>query len=790
MASLHFVRRPADQQICRCLGFSLLASTVLWHCPARESHLLAAAVVEADAPNAQREPEDPAQRSALASLVRIQLPLHTGDEQSIKLAVSRARDRLLAEARSASDGRRPVIVLQIAPAPDNQNNGVGSSFETALALARFLVSREMADIRTVAWLPQTVRGHGVLVALACEEIVMAPDAEIGDAAADEPGEGAVSRTVVAAYREIADAKRTVPDAVAQGMIDSSVEVVKVDSDAGSRILLRSEVEDFRHDHEVLDEDVISTAGAPARFTGRDGRQYGFVKYLAADRKALAKALPADESALTEDHALASAWKPVVIDLRGEINSGTASQISTLLGENLSHGVTWICLRIDSSGGDLAACIDLAAKIADFNPAEVRTLAYVPVEARGGAAVIALACDELVMHDDAKLGPVSGLQPLPPPPNNRQLPPPRPGGVPPWQRPKPAGHDEAVDRAAAVAAIRDSLAGRTDRSWSLMASMIDPAIELFRFRDKVSGAERVMSPAEAAALPDAANWTRGAPVQPANEPLVLTGASAAQLGVAAQVDNFDQVRQRFSIQGEVPVVEASWALQLVEALRSPSLAALLLVLGFLGAYIELKTPGVGVGAVVAITAFALFFWSRYLDQTATSLEIVMFIAGLALLLVEVFVVPGFGVFGLAGGLLVVASLVLASQTFVVPRTAAEMAQLRSSITIVVAACTGVLGAAFALRRMLPKAPLLNRMVLEPPPPEERVTLSHREALADYADLVGVEGVAITDLRPSGKALIDNQLIDVIAEGLPLDRGTKIVVASAHANRVLVRAARRT
>jgi len=67
------------------------------------------------------------------------------------------------------------------------------------------------------------------------------------------------------------------------------------------------------------------------------------------------------------------------------------------------------------------------------------------------------------------------------------------------------------------------------------------------------------------------------------------------------------------------------------------------------------------------------------------------------------------------------------------------------------------------------------------------LSSREALADYSRLVGVSGEAMTDLRPAGKALVDDQLIDVIALGEPLDRGTEIVVVEAHAHRVVVRRA---
>jgi membrane-bound serine protease (ClpP class) len=213
----------------------------------------------------------------------------------------------------------------------------------------------------------------------------------------------------------------------------------------------------------------------------------------------------------------------------------------------------------------------------------------------------------------------------------------------------------------------------------------------------------------------------------------------------------------------------------------------LFLGLIGMYIELKTPGVGVGGVVAATAFILFFWSKYLDQTATQLEIILFVSGIVLMLIEIFVVPGVGVFGLAGGLMVIFSLVLASQTFIVPRSEADLNELRNSITVVAAAGLGMMGLAFATRKYLPKAPLFNRLVLEPPPPEERITLSHREALADYTHLIGVSGEAVTDLRPAGRALVSGQIIDVIAEGVPLDRGTPIVVVAAHAHRVLVRAA---
>ena len=318
-------------------------------------------------------------------------------------------------------------------------------------------------------------------------------------------------------------------------------------------------------------------------------------------------------------------------------------------------------------------------------------------------------------------------------------------------------------------------------------MIDPNVELFQYRNKETGDARWMSVEEAADLRDAANWTQGATLHAGNEPLVLRGTKALDSGIAFQtVDSFDQLERLYGV-SQVAFVEPNWAMKLVHALASPGLATFLLMLGLVGMYIELKTPGVGVGGVVAATAFILFFWSKYLDQTATQLEIILFVSGVVLMLIEIFVVPGVGVFGLAGGLMVIFSLVLASQTFIVPRSEADLNELRRSITVVAAAGLGMMALAFATRKYLPKAPLFNRLVLEPPPPEERITLSHREALADYTHLIGVAGEAVTDLRPAGRAIVSGQIIDVIAEGVPLDRGTAVVVVAAHAHRVLVRAA---
>ena len=182
-----------------------------------------------------------------------------------------------------------------------------------------------------------------------------------------------------------------------------------------------------------------------------------------------------------------------------------------------------------------------------------------------------------------------------------------------------------------------------------------------------------------------DWQKGASVKPAGEPLRLASNRAQELGIATHVvDSFDEFKQLYGFERDPRTAEPNWALELVEALSSPALAFVLLVIGFVGIYVELHTPGVGAGAFVAALAFMLFFWSKFLHGTAGWLEVLLFVGGVLFLLVEMLVLPGFGIFGLGGGLMILASLVLASQTFVLPQTDSQLTELRHSLTIVAAA----------------------------------------------------------------------------------------------------------
>lgn len=690
-------------------------------------------------------------------LIRIRLPLAGNADEHFKSAIQRALSQLTRLPRR--EGRRPVLILELVPARRHGGYGEGTDFERALSLARFLTSQDLAAVKTVAYIPHTIKGHGVLVALACEEIVMAPDAELGEAGVDEKSRQAIEPGIVSWYQQIAAARRTVPEAIALGMLDPRVEVLKVETDEGIEFVLRSDLDKLKQEHTIVSEEIIVPPGSMGSFSGREGREYGFVKLLAGSAEALARGLALPPSAVVEDQSLVGNWRPVILNVEGPITPRKVRQLETLIGSEIhDHQVNWIGLKIDSEGGPLEECLRLANSVAELDANEVQTAAYVPVEASGGAALVALACDQLVMQPEAHLGGKGSVE---------------------------------VDRQtldSAAVSLRDSLAMNTDHSWSLLAALVDADIALFSFHNTKTGETRYFSVEEVAEQEDADDWRKGAAVKPAGEPLRLAANRAKELGIATQVvEGFDELKQLYGFEDDPRVAEPNWALELIEALASPALTIVLIALGIIGIYIELHAPGVGIGGFVSALAFLLLFWSKMLHGTAGWLEVLLFLGGVCFLLFELLILPGFGIFGLGGGVMILASLVLASQTnFVLPRTESQWNELRGSLTMVAAAMVCVIAAAFALRRYLPQAPIFRSMLLNPTPEEELADLDYRESLVDFSHLVGQQGTATTNLMPAGKADFDGQLVDVIAEGLPIDRGSAVVVTKARGNRVVVRA----
>jgi membrane-bound serine protease (ClpP class) len=200
------------------------------------------------------------------------------------------------------------------------------------------------------------------------------------------------------------------------------------------------------------------------------------------------------------------------------------------------------------------------------------------------------------------------------------------------------------------------------------------------------------------------------------------------------------------------------------------------------YIEFMAPGISVGGLTAGLCFSLFFWSRFLGGTAGWLEVVLFLAGLVFLAAELFVIPGFGVAGLTGILLLIVSLLMASQHHVLPSTGQDLSTLITSLAVIVVSFIVVVAAAFGMSRYFGTIPILNRFALAPPQPTDQA--EDRETGEDAIE-VGKIGVANTPLRPAGVVRFGERYVDVLTEGGFVDKGDEVKVVKMTGNRVIVR-----
>ncbi len=262
-------------------------------------------------------------------------------------------------------------------------------------------------------------------------------------------------------------------------------------------------------------------------------------------------------------------------------------------------------------------------------------------------------------------------------------------------------------------------------------------------------------------------------------LTLTTEEAVQLDYAREVDDVDGLLDDAGLGGATVVdVHVNWAERMVRFFSNPVVAPFLLALGFLGLIAEIKTPTFGMAGVAGILALALFFGSHLIVGLAGLEDVILFAGGLVLLGVEVFVIPGFGIFGILGGAGVVAGLYMAMLGGLPTAPDFTRAGMVLSSTILI-----ILVLAWTFIRTLPGNSRLARSGIFLMSRTDRDT--GWESAPQRVELVGQTGTAITDLRPSGTALIGDERVDVVSEAEWIQAGTPIRVVSAEGYRHVVR-----
>ena len=486
---------------------------------------------------------------------------------------------------------------------------------------------------------------------------------------------------------------------------------------------------------------------------------------------LALALLADPLQLPAQEARPNGFQQgVLIRFEGPIFSLTEQVLVRQLERAREMGADLVVIEIDSPGGEVEASFHCAELLEGVNFAT--TVAWVPKMALSGAAIMALGCDQIVMHPQARLGDAGPIYA-----NDYGM----------------FEHAPEKVRTDLSTRIR-SLAERNGRPAALAQAMVDNTLEVFRVKHADSGDERFLTDNELQAMPDAAQWVKQEQVFKPNDKdfLEVTGQQAVSMSLAdMNAEDRRQLADQLDYSGSWQELRRTWVDTTVFILNAPLVTGLLFLVGMIALFVEFSAPGISIGGLISALSFTLFFWSRFLGGTAGWLEVVLFLMGILFLMMEFFVIPGFGVAGLSGILLIIASLVMASQTFLLPGNAAEWQTTRRSFYVVFGAGAGFMALAIVLTRYLGGIPILSRLTLTPPTASESdlhvagLTADHGQVTGLAAIEVGAKGAAETPLRPSGKALFDGELIDVITEGDFVDVGEPVQVRLVEGNRIVVR-----
>jgi membrane-bound serine protease (ClpP class) len=259
-------------------------------------------------------------------------------------------------------------------------------------------------------------------------------------------------------------------------------------------------------------------------------------------------------------------------------------------------------------------------------------------------------------------------------------------------------------------------------------------------------------------------------------LTFTPAEAIEYGFCEGIaENVPEVLQKVGIE-EYRIVEyePSFIERIIGFLVHPMVSGLLIMAIIGGIYFEMQTPGIGFPLGVAILAAVLYFAPLYLEGLAENWEILLFLAGLILIALEIFVIPGFGIAGISGVLLVFVALVLSLIGNVVfDFEPVDTSKLGVAImTVVVGIFGGFIFSLYLGRKLFTahSGPFKNFALNT----VQNVSDGYLNVDASFIALKGKTGTAQTVLRPGGKVLIEGEVYDAMTESGFIDRGEEIIV----------------
>lgn len=426
----------------------------------------------------------------------------------------------------------------------------------------------------------------------------------------------------------------------------------------------------------------------------------------------------------------------IIPIRDDIGTPMVFLVRRGVKEAIDAGADLLVLDMDTNGGRVDKTQEIIQILGQFPGT---TLTYVNRKAFSAGAFIAFGTQRIYMAPEGVIGAAAPIMM------------------------SPGGGAEALNEtveakmSSAVAAMVRASAEKNGHNVEVADAMVRRSKELVIEGEVLNKTGELLTLTSSAAAKPHGNPPK---------PLLSLGTFDSLTGLLASLGRAQSPLIRIEPTGW-EVVGAFLSSQIV--------SSILLILGIGGVYLEFKTPGFGVPGVVGIIAFGLYFLGGYIAGLSGAGWLVLFFLGLALVAVELFVVPGTLVAGLAGVGMMLVSVVMSlvdlypapgrwlpnlpgPGAFEVPLQTLGMAMLGTFILIAV------------LSRILPRTSFYRGLLT----PSASGVRTEARMESDRASLLGVSGTALSVLRPGGKAEFGDRVCDVISQGELIERGERVRV----------------
>jgi len=710
-----------------------------------------------------------AQGNAQASglYVSVPSPITSQTYSSIKQRVD--------SARAKPESMPNVIIFDFNPQDKDANTPDSGACSN---LAIFISN--IRDTQTVAYVHAKVSGHSVLPVFSCQQLVVGPKAVIGEVVG--PSENSLGQIESNNYASIIGQIRPSIIAVVRKMFDARVELRR--GKKGDADWFVDGRERAKYEKEgVIVRDTSGPSGGEdnkiGSFNADQLRNLGISSGKVESTQDLLTTFGLPPSVLKDDPLDGRPLVAYRYVLTGAIETGVKEAVGRILKDMVRQGGNILFLQLECSGGDLQAARELAEKLIEYQSGDnpILIVAYIPDKAPDTAAIIALGCSQIVMSkrkDAPKVGDEAASEA------------------------EFGDFETAIGKLGGnidfwVTSLRE-LAEKQGYPPQLIEGMLRPEIEVVLVKKKGSTIRRLMTSKELQEDRDKgpnSEWTVESTVKPKNQLLKLTAQQAKDHGLARHTVEKRDTAEVYALYGVEPskVKDAAPSIidRFADFLKLPVVTVLLVVIGFTGLILELKVPGTTIPGIVAALCFILVFWAhtQFSGQVAV-LAGLLFILGLILILMEVFVIPGFGVTGIIGIVCMLAALALVTFNEI-PTTWSDAGKVGGKMATYMMGMFASVGLAFLIARYLPNIPYANRLILIPPSelPGAETEPPVLPGVALAASLLGAVGTAVTVLRPAGSVRFGEQFIDVVTDGGYIPAGARVQVIEVEGTRIVVK-----